>query len=288
MNYSQDLYTGSGEQHTLNCLGTVVDLRTPVIMGILNITPDSFYDGGKFTEESRIINQAGRMLSDGASFIDIGGQSTRPGATLVTPEEEISRVVPAIRALVSNFEGILISVDTFYSAVAEAAISAGAVMVNDISAGGLDPKIIDVVAEHRCPYVLMHMKGEPANMQQQPVYDDVTEEVMTFLKDKLIQLKSKGIEDVIIDPGFGFGKETAHNFTLLHDLGQFRMLGKPLLAGISRKSMICKTLGVDPAGALHGSGALHMVALLNGASVLRVHDVKEASQVLKLYQSLTN
>ncbi len=286
MNSGRDLYTPEREQVTLNCRGTLVNLSKPAIMGILNITPDSFFDGGKFTDISEIKDYAGRMIEEGATFLDMGGQSTRPGARLLSAGEEAERIIPAIEAVMSSFPEALVSIDTFYSEVARQAVAAGACMINDISAGSVSPDMFDTVADLKVPYVLMHMHGTPENMQQNPTYENVVTDVWQFLKSALHKLIEKGVNDVVIDPGIGFGKTQDHNFELLKHLGEFRLLGKPLLIGLSRKSIVCKTLKVKPENALNGTTALHMVALLNGARILRVHDVKEAKETIELYQQL--
>jgi dihydropteroate synthase len=288
MNYHHDFYTKSGGQSTLNCRGTLINLDIPRIMGVLNVTPDSFYDGNKFIEENQIVDHAGEMILHGATFIDIGAQSTRPGAARLPASEEIDRLIPAIEAVKKAFPEILMSIDTFYSDAANRSVNAGAVMVNDISAGSIDSNMFETIARLKVPYVLMHMQGDPNNMQHLPRYKNITEEVVLFLKEKMLQLMELGVHDVVIDPGFGFGKTVAHNFTLLKHLGEFLILGKPVMAGLSRKSMICKPLGITPADALNGTSALNMTALMNGARILRVHDVKEAAQVVRLFMEMKN
>jgi len=286
MNYEHDFYTTSGGQTTLNCGGKLVDFTDPHIMGILNVTPDSFYDGGKFTTESQILNKVETMMAEGATFIDIGAQSSRPGAKLIDAETEASRLLPAINSIFRNFPDILISVDTFHSSVANSALDSGAVIINDISAGEIDPSMYNVIKKWNVPYIIMHMKGKPADMQNDPKYIEVVNEVFTYMRDKIILLKKLGIHDVIIDPGFGFGKTVKQNYSLLKNLEQFSQLGKIIMAGLSRKSMICKPLKIDPKDALIGTSALHMSALMNGARMLRVHDVKEAIEVIRLYKEM--
>lgn len=270
----------------INCRGKLLDLSTPKVMGILNITLDSFFDGGKFTEEKAIIDQAGKMLSEGADILDIGAHSTRPGATDIPENEELNRLLPAIAAIRNKFPDAILSVDTFRAKVAEACISAGASIINDVSGGEQDEKMFETVARLNVPYILMHMQGTPQTMQENPVYKDVTAEVNGYLLKKLTSLRGMGVKDIILDPGFGFGKTVEHNFSLLRNLEAFTLHGCPVLAGLSRKSMICKTLKVNPEKALNGTTALNMVALMNGASILRVHDVKEAIETIKLFEQL--
>lgn len=272
----------------LNCNGQLINLDEPKIMGILNVTPDSFYDGGKFTEEKAIIERVQQMVFHGATFIDIGAQSTRPGAVIIEEKEEIARLIPAIKLIIKNIPDILISADTLRSEVAKQAVDAGASLINDVSGGDHDPAMFDFIAQSRIPYILMHMQGTPETMQTNPEYDDVVPDIYSTLLQKVTALRRKGVKDIILDPGFGFGKTVAHNFKLLKMLGFFRNSGCPVLAGISRKSMICKTLQVNPVNALNGTTALHMAALMNGASILRVHDVKEAAEVVKLYLAYQN
>ena len=255
-------------------------------MGILNVTPDSFYSGSRVSETDGVLRRAEKMLEDGATFLDVGGMSSRPGAELVTEEEELKRVLPAIEAIHSRFPEALISIDTVWASVARKAVEAGACMVNDISAGRLDPKLYETVADLQVPYVLMHMQGTPRDMQRDPQYENVVEEVMDFLTMELGKLRELGVHDVILDPGFGFGKTVAHNYTLLRELSGLQILEAPLLVGISRKSMITRVLEVSPEEALNGTTALHMVALQEGARILRVHDVKEASEVIRIFSQL--
>ncbi len=271
---------------TLRLGGSLLDLSTPKLMGILNLTPDSFYDGGKFNQTDTALHQAEKMLGDGASILDLGGMSTRPGAAVVAIDEELRRVIPVIRALRDGFGSVPLSVDTVHAKVAEEAIQAGASMINDISAGKFDPELMQIAAKYQVPYVLMHMQGTPADMQAQPAYKNVTEEVFAFLLNKCIELKSKNIHEIILDPGFGFGKSVEHNYSLIKDLELFHQIGFPLMVGISRKSLICKVLKVNPEHALNGSTVLHTVLLLKGANILRVHDVKEAMEVIKIISQL--
>ena len=271
---------------TLNCKGRLLAVEKPLVMGIINATPDSFYAGSRFNGVAQILSQAEKMLSEGADILDIGGQSTRPGSVLVSADEEIKRIVPAISAIVEKFPGSFISVDSFYSKVVIEAVAAGASIINDISAGSLDEKMIKTAAALKVPYILMHMKGTPQTMQQNAVYENLIREVLDFFIAKTHELKSAGIQDIIIDPGFGFGKTIEHNFQLLKNLSVFQMLDKPILLGVSRKSTIYKTLGITPEEALNGTTVLNTIGLMNGASILRVHDVKEARQAITLFSAL--
>lgn len=270
---------------TLHCQGRLLDLSRPVVMGILNLTSDSFYDGGRYTEEVSMMKQAEKMLAEGAALLDIGGASSRPGATEVNETEELRRVVRAMETLQKHFPEALISVDTWRASVAGAAIEAGAGIINDISAGRLDPEMYPTVSRLKVPYVLMHMHGRPATMQQKPHYEDVVTEILDFFMEETRKLRELGVVDIVLDPGFGFGKNLAHNYTLLRNLHIFSAVtGLPALAGISRKSMIYKPLGTTAAEALNGTSALHMVALQQGARILRVHDVREAVEVVRLWE----
>ncbi|GAA4331378.1 dihydropteroate synthase [Flaviaesturariibacter amylovorans] len=272
--------------YTLNCRGRLLPLEKPAVMGILNATPDSFFAGSRVQQEAELLGRAEEMLLQGATFLDIGGQSTRPGSERVSEEEELARVLPAVIAVCRNFPLALVSIDTFYARVAREAVAAGAVLVNDISAGALDPGMLQAVAELRVPYVLMHMQGDPKTMQGAPQYTDVVTEVFDALNRKLSELRHLGIADVIVDPGFGFGKTIAHNFQLLQRLDFFQELGCPVMVGISRKGTIYKTLGITPEEALNGSTVLHTLALARGANVLRVHDVREAMEAVKLVREV--
>jgi dihydropteroate synthase len=271
---------------TINCKGQLLSLHEPVVMGILNLTPDSFYDGGKYTDMAAIADQAGVMLSEGAAIIDVGGMSSRPGAAIISAEEEKSRVLPAIEHLAALYPGIIISIDTVHAAVVEAAIAAGASIVNDISAGRIDPAMYATVARLGVPYILMHMRGQPETMQLATDYDDVVLEVLDFMIAEAGKLAALGVRDILLDPGFGFGKTVAQNYRLLRQLNVFATLPYPVLAGLSRKSMIYKPLGIGPKEALNGSTALHMAALSGGARILRVHDVIEAKETIRLWQLL--
>jgi len=270
---------------TLNCKGRLLVIEKPLVMGIINATPDSFFGGSRFNGVDEIVTTAENMLNDGADIIDIGGQSTRPGSELISVDEEIERIVPAIKAIANKFPNAFISIDTFYSTVAMAAVDAGATIVNDISAGSMDNKMIKTVAELKVPYVLMHMKGTPQTMQQNTTYENVTREVLDFFILKTNELKKAGIVDIIIDPGFGFAKKINQNFKLLKNLSVFKMLDKPIMLGISRKSTIYKTLEINADDALNGTTVLNTIGLMNGASILRVHDVKEAKEAVKLFSA---
>jgi len=267
---------------TINCKGTLVDLSSPKVMGILNITPDSFYDGGKYKDEIAILKQVEKMLLDGATFIDVGAYSSRPGAKHISEEEELQRIIPVIDLLMKNFPEIIISVDTFRSKVALETINSGAAIINDISGGTMDAKMFETVANLQVPYILMHMLGTPQNMQKNPVYKDVVEDIISFFAEQIFKLHQLKLNDIIIDVGFGFGKTLDDNFELLKNMQKFQVLGCPLLAGLSRKSMINKVLGTKAKEALNGTTALNMLALQNGANLLRVHDVKEAMECIQI------
>jgi dihydropteroate synthase len=271
---------------TLNINGRLLDLTIPKIMGVLNVTPDSFYDGGQFISEEAIIMQVDKMLSAGADFIDVGGYSSRPGAANISEDEEISRSVRAIEVIVSQFPKAIISVDTFRSGVAKAAVEAGASMINDISGGSLDESMFETVAKLQVPYILMHMRGTPQTMRDQTEYKALIKDVVTYFQEKIQQLKNLAVKDIIVDPGFGFAKTREQNFNMLLNLENFGILGRPIMVGLSRKSMIWKTLDIKPEEALNGTTALHMMALWKGADILRVHDVREAKEVIKLFTSI--
>jgi dihydropteroate synthase len=251
-------------------------------MGIINSTPDSFYAGSRFSDPDAILREAEKMLLDGADLLDIGGQSSRPGAEQAGPDEELRRIIAPITALVRRFPDLLLSVDTWHSKVAKEAVAAGASLVNDISGGQLDQEMLDTVGRLGIPYICMHMKGEPATMSREAIYGDVTKEVLDFFTGRIEDCRKAGIHDVILDPGLGFAKNPAHNFQLLKDLAVFKMTGKPILLGISRKSTIYKTLGITAGQALNGTTVLNTIAVLHGADILRVHDPKEAREVITL------
>lgn len=269
---------------TINCKGTLIDLSTPKVMGILNLTPDSFFDGGILKSEHAIITKVAKMLDEGATFIDVGGYSSRPGADFVSEEEELNRVVPVVDVLLKNFPTILISVDTFRSEVAKNAILHGAALINDISAGLLDEQMLPTVASLQVPYIMMHMKGTPQTMQALAHYDNLIKEVNFYFSERIAAARSLGINDVIIDPGFGFAKTLSHNYELVQKLELLQFHELPILAGISRKSMIYKTLETTPEKALNGTTFLHAFCLQKGASILRVHDVAEAVECVKLME----
>jgi dihydropteroate synthase len=271
------------KKYTLNCRGKLINLSTPLVMGILNITPDSFYDGGKYTTEKQILKKTGQMIREGASIIDIGAYSSRPGAAEISVDEEIGRLAPALGAIRKKYKDITISVDTFRSSVAEIAVKEYDVdIINDISAGDADKDMFSMIASLSVPYIMMHMKGTPMDMQVNPVYDDVVEEILLYFSEKVQKAKLAGICDIIIDPGFGFGKTLDHNYRILSRLDDFKILELPVLAGFSRKSMIYKALDITSREALNGTSVLNTIALMKGADILRVHDVREAVQTIKL------
>ncbi len=270
----------------INCNGKIIDLRTPKIMGILNVTPNSFYDGGQHNSIDAALAQTEKMISEGATFIDVGGASSKPGVVEISTDEELKRVLPVIEKINQTFPESFISIDTYRSEVAQQAVAAGATLVNDISAGNLDNTMLKTVGKLGVPYIAMHMQGTPQTMQKNPSYEDVLVAIRFFFSEKINDAHAAGINDVIIDPGFGFGKMLAHNFTLLKYLRSLHIPGVPLLVGISRKSMINKTLGIDAAHALNGTTVLNTIALQQGAHILRVHDVKEAQEAVRLIEAL--
>ena len=270
---------------TLNCRGRLVDLTTPAVMGILNVTPDSFFAGSRFSTE-QAVTTAEKMLAEGATFLDIGGYSTRPGAAPVSPPEEADRVLPVIEAILNRFPDALLSVDTFRASVARQAVEAGAVLVNDVSGGTLDDAMFATVAALSVPYVLMHLRGNPQTMMAQANYQHVTTDVIDDLARRLAQLKALHPHDIILDPGFGFAKTPAHNFQLINELEAFQLFDEPLLVGISRKTTIWKTLGITPDESLNGTTVLNTVTLMKGAAILRVHDVREAVEAVTLVKAL--
>jgi dihydropteroate synthase len=269
---------------TLNAGGKLIDLSTPKVMGIINITPDSFYAGSRKQDIDEVLQQAEKMLAEGAAFLDIGAYSTRPGAADVSVQEEADRLLPVIEALVTTFPDAILSIDTFRASIAEAAIKAGAHIINDISGGQLDEAMFATIARLQVPYILMHTKGTPQNMNQLANYEDVFNEVFYYFTDKYYQLKQLGVKDVIIDPGFGFAKKAEHSYALMKRLDEFDLLGLPVLVGISRKNMIYKTLGITADEALNGTTVLNTIALTKGANILRVHDVKEAVEAVKVWE----
>ena len=271
---------------TVNCKGKLISLESPKIMGILNVTPDSFYDGGKFTEEKTLLNQTEKMLQEGATFIDLGAYSSRPGAKDISEEEELRRIEPMVSAILSRFPGVLLSIDTFRSSIARHCLEAGASMINDISGGDLDPQMMKTVAEWKAPYIMMHMKGTPQTMTKQTTYSDLLTDIRFTLSEKIADARKLKINDIILDPGFGFSKTLTQNFKILKHLDLFQIFEVPVLVGLSRKSMIYKTLGTDADNALNGTTALNMYALKQGANILRVHDVKEAKECIQLFNEI--
>ncbi len=277
----------TGKPRYINAGGKLLDLETPKVMGILNITTDSFYKGSRYNSDEDILKAADRMLSEGADILDVGGYSSRPGATDISKEEESIRVLKSIKLISSEFPDAIISIDTFRADIARAAIlECGAHIINDISGGEADTEMFPLVEKLKVPYILMHMKGAPGNMQNNPVYDDVVADILKWFGERIFRLQSAGVKDIIIDPGFGFGKTTEHNFEMLRRLSDFSVAGLPLLVGLSRKGMIWKTLEVTADEALNGTSVLNALALANGADILRVHDVKEAVQAVRLLQKI--
>ena len=275
-----------GTTLSLNCKGNLIDVSKPKVMGILNLTPDSFFDGGKHGNDTAVLKQVERFLKDGATFVDIGAYSSRPDAKDVSEAEELNRILGSLEKIVANFPEALISIDTFRSQVASACLERGAAMINDISGGAMDAKMLDVVARNQVPYIVMHMRGTPQNMAQKTDYDDVTIDVMRSLSQKVLEATTKKVNDIIIDPGFGFAKTLEQNYELLNRLDLFQSFELPLLVGISRKSMIYKLLKTSAKDALNGTTALNTIALLKGANILRVHDVKEAMECVQLVGQL--
>jgi dihydropteroate synthase len=278
-----------GKPRYINTGGKLLDLEIPKVMGIINITPDSFYKGSRYNTDEEILKVAVRMLGDGADILDVGGYSTRPRAKDISIEEESNRVLKAIKLINRELPEAIISVDTFRADIArEAVVECGALMINDISGGEADSKMFLVVEDLNVPYIIMHMKGNPRTMQDNPVYEDVVADILKWLGERIFKLRSAGVKDIIIDPGFGFGKTVDHNFELLNKLGDFSIAGLPVLVGVSRKSMIWKTLNISADEALNGTTAMNAVALVNGADILRVHDVREAVQTVKLIMKIIN
>ncbi|MFZ1455761.1 MAG: dihydropteroate synthase [Saprospiraceae bacterium] len=272
--------------YSINFKGTLVSLDRPLIMGIINVSPDSFFQSSRKTDIKAILETTERMLNDGADIIDVGGMSSRPGALLISEEEELKRIVSPITEIIKKFPEAIISVDTMRSRIVTETLDAGAKCINDISAGNFDPKMFHAVAKSKVPLIMMHMKGLPSDMQDDPHYEDVVMDIMTFFKEKISLARKEGIQDIIIDPGFGFGKTLEHNYTLMHQFEVFSIFDVPLLAGVSRKSMIWKKLEITPEQALNGTTALHMYLLGKGVQILRVHDVKEARECIELYKML--
>ncbi len=272
---------------TINLGGELINLSHPVVMGIVNITPDSFYDGGKIESEKQLLSVVENMIKEGAAVIDIGGISTRPGASIISTKAELERLLPAVQAIRKNFKEIPISIDTFRSWVAVRVIDEiGPIIVNDISGGSLDTKMFETVGKMGVPYILTHIQGTPSTMQEDPQYEDIIKDISAFFGDKVKQLTQLGVKDIIIDPGFGFGKNLSHNFELLNRLDSFKVFQLPVMVGMSRKSIVCKALKVNPENALNGTSVVNTLALLGGADILRVHDVKEAMQAIKIFEEL--
>ncbi|MFN8288351.1 MAG: dihydropteroate synthase [Chitinophagales bacterium] len=273
---------------TINCRGRLIDLSSPVVMGILNLTPDSFYKGSRVTTEKQVLARARKMLADGATILDLGGMSSRPGAKIISERTEVQRILPHVSNILKHLPNAIISIDTIHASVAERCLKEGAHIINDISAGTYDKKMLKTVSAYKAPFIAMHMKGLPQNMQLNPRYKNVVTEVMDYLAKRITACRKAGIVDVIIDPGFGFGKTLEHNYTLLRNLNYFTELNVPVLAGLSRKGMIYKILETDSANALNGTTAANTVALLKGARIVRVHDVKEATEAIKVVKATSH
>jgi dihydropteroate synthase len=271
---------------TINGKGQLIDLTAPKVMGILNVTPNSFFDGGQYKTESVILSQVGKMLTDGATFIDVGAYSSKPSAEFVSEKEELNRIVPVVNLILEKFPETLISIDTFRSEVAKVCLENGAAIINDISAGNLDDKMLETIAEYNVPYIMMHMRGTPQTMQTMTNYENIVKEILFYFSERIAKARSYGINDLIVDPGFGFSKTVEQNYEVLRKLGLFEMLELPLLAGFSRKSMIYKALNSNAQEALNGTTVLNTIALTKGAKILRVHDVKEAMECVTLFNKL--
>ena len=274
------------QQKTLNCNGKLISIEQPLVMGILNVTPDSFFDGGKYQNEKEVLERAEQILKEGGTIIDVGGMSSRPRAEIIDVDEELRRVIPVIEKLSTTFPEAIISIDTIQGEVANKACQAGARMINDISGGTIDNSIFDMAIQNKVPYILMHIQGTPANMQDNPKYENVVLEILDYFIAQIGELRKKEMIDIIIDLGFGFGKSVAHNYQILKKLHIFKMLEVPIMVGLSRKSMIYKVLESDAQNALNGTTALHMIALQEGARLLRVHDVREAVETVKLWNQI--
>jgi len=271
---------------SINCNRTLIDLTSPKVMGILNITPDSFFDGGKYKNETEIISQVEKMLAEGATFIDVGAYSSRPGAKHISEQEELERILPVVKTLVKEFPEILISIDTFRGNIAEKCIESGACIINDISAGSIDPTLFKTIAKLQVPYIIMHMQGTPQNMQANPTYKNIVTDILNLFSEKIFELRALGVNDIIADVGFGFGKTIEQNYSLLNNLALFQNLEIPLLTGVSRKSMLYKPLELTPEKALNATTVANTIAVLNGTAILRVHDVKEAVETIKIIELL--
>jgi dihydropteroate synthase len=283
-NKESEVYT---KKKTINLGGRLICIDKPMVMGIVNVTPDSFYDGGKYNREKALIERVTKIVEEGADFVDIGGYSTRPGAPQISEEEELQRLLPAVRMVKKYFPDIAVSIDTFRSAIVESVFNeTGAFMVNDISGGNFDPKMFETVAGLGVPYILMHIQGTPATMQQNPTYDDVVQDIIICFSERVKKLRLLGVNDIILDPGFGFGKTMEHNYELLNRLDAFKIFQLPIMTGISRKSMIWKLLDITPDESLNGTTVLNTLALAGGANILRVHDVKEAVEAIFLVEKL--
>lgn len=272
----------------INCKGHLIDLDHPRVMGILNLTPDSFYDGGKYKSASQILGQVEKMLNEGATFIDIGAYSSRPEAIHISQDEELSRLLPVLQLVIHEFPEALISIDTFRSHVASEAIQSGACMINDISGGSLDEDMFSVIAKHQVPYVLMHMVGTPQNMQQNVHYEDLIKDIIFYFSQKVFELRKLGVNDIILDPGFGFSKTLDQNFELLQKLKLFSGMDLPILVGLSRKSMLYKLFDLDANSALNATTSANTIALMKGAGILRVHDVQEAMETITIFEKMMN
>ena len=266
----------------INCKGKLIDISSPKVMGVLNLTPDSFYDGNKFDNEKKILNQVEKMLNDGATFIDIGAYSSRPGATHISEDQEKSRIIGTVELLITEFPDANLSIDTFRSSIADECLNAGASIINDITASEYDSEILKIAHKHNAPYVMMHMKGMPQDMMKQNKYDNLIKDIIYYFSKKIEAARTAKVNDIIIDPGFGFSKNIDQNYDILKNLGLLKSLNSPILVGLSRKSMIYKLLKTTPELALNGTTSLNTIALLNGAKILRVHDVKEAMECIKI------
>lgn len=269
---------------TIHCRGKIINLSTPVVMGIINLAPDSFYDGGRYRNKFDILKRAESLLTSGSTILDLGAASSRPGSLLADAQTEKRKLLPALEVILQEFPTAIVSIDTYNASTAKAAIEHGAHIINDISAGNIDPAMFKTVANLQVPYIMMHMKGTPEHMQDNPVYEDPVREIAFYFSKKIAQLRQLGVHDIIIDPGFGFGKNLEDNYRILANLDYFKIFELPLLAGVSRKSMINRVLGVQPADALNGTTVIHTLALEKGASILRVHDAREASEAISLIQ----
>jgi dihydropteroate synthase len=284
-NYKTNCF--NSDNFSIKCGDKLINFKNPVVMGILNLTPDSFYDGGSYLDKTSILKRAEQIILEGATIVDLGAYSTRPGAAIVTEEEELKRMLPAVEIISKEFPKAILSIDTFRSGLAKKVVTDfGPCIINDISGGTMDADMFALVGELKIPYILMHIQGQPQNMQKNPVYTDVVEEMLSFFRTRIQKLNDFGATDLILDPGFGFGKTLDHNYEILAKLQDFNQFHLPILAGISRKSMIYKLLGGDPSSSLNGTTALHMSALQNGAVILRAHDVKEALECVQLYTKI--